>query len=77
MPARVDKKWFVKYKPKAEGTRFILSLPVEMLDDAKVVAKLHSMSVGELVRRGLTKYMAEQYRQKPELLKLKGRVGRI
>ncbi len=72
MPCQSDDGWYLKYESTKTSTRFLLSLPEPMLDDARAAAKLQGISVAELVRRAITHDMLDLALVHPELV-LKGR----
>ena len=72
MPRQSGDGWFLKYEPAKASARLLLSLPQPMLDDAHAVAKVQGISVAELVRRAMTRHMAEVVKANPSLVALRG-----
>lgn len=67
MARQAGKQWFVDYGQERSKTRLLVSLPVPMLADAHAAAKLQGISVAELVRRAVTRQLAELGRSGLEL----------
>lgn len=59
MPRIDSSAWSVKYDDPRSGTRFLLSLPEAMLMDLHVLAHSQGISVAEVLRRAVTRALAE------------------
>lgn len=67
--------WSLVYDDPRSQTRFLFSLPPPMLRDLRVLAKSRDIAVSELLRRLITREVADFLRERPEVqASFKGRL---
>jgi hypothetical protein len=59
--------WLLTYADPRNDTRVLVSLPSMMLRDLRILAKSQNISAAELVRRAVTREIAAQIKERPEI----------
>lgn len=67
MPMPDGSGWFLNYVDSRSDTRMLVSMPALMLRDLQLLAKSRDTSAAELVRRAVTREVAELIRERPQL----------
>lgn len=67
MPAPDASHWSLDYADPRSDTRFLFSIPTPMLRDLRVLAKSRDIGVSELLRRIVTREVAEFLEKRPDL----------
>ena len=67
MPAPDSSHWSLDYADPRSDTRFLFSIPKPMLRDLRVLAKSRDIGVSELLRRIVTREVAEFLEKRPDL----------
>ncbi len=67
MPAPDSSHWSLDYADPRSDTRFLFSIPTPMLRDLRVLAKSRDIGVSELLRRIVTREVAEFLEKRPDL----------
>ena len=65
MPSPNDSKWFVKYEEPRSQTKLLVSMPIEMARDVRLLASYKGITSAELVRRAVTEKIAAQIQAEP------------
>ncbi len=67
MPHPDGSGWMLNYIDPRNDTRMLVSLPSAMLRDLHLLAKAKDISTAELVRRAVTREIAAEIRERPEI----------
>ncbi len=67
MSHRAGSGWLLNYADPRNNTRLLISLPSAMLRDLRLLAKSQDISAAELVRRAVTREIAAEIRERPEI----------
>ena len=67
MPHPDGSGWLLNYADPRNDTRMLVSLPSAMLRDLHLLAKAKDISTAELVRRAVTREIAAQIKERPEI----------
>lgn len=67
MPHPDGSGWMLNYSGPRSDTRMLVSLPSAMLRDLHLLAKAKDISTAELVRRAVTREIAAEIRERPEI----------
>lgn len=67
MPHPDGSGWMLNYIDPRNDTRMLVSLPSLMLRDLHLLAEAKGISTAELVRRAVTREIAAEIRERPEI----------